>query len=46
MIINEDGKKEAEVSEDGELYIMGAGLALGYYGDAELSGIKAFVQNP
>lgn len=44
MIINEDGK-EAEVSEDGELYIMGAGLALGYYGDAELTA-KAFVQNP
>ena len=44
LIFNQDGKP-AEKNEIGEICISGSGLALGYYGEEELTA-KAFIQNP
>ena len=44
LILTEDGR-EAAVGEQGELCILGAGLALGYWNSPELTE-KVFVQNP
>jgi len=44
LLINEDGK-EAEVGEEGEIYLRGTCVTLGYYGDARRTS-EAFVQNP
>ncbi len=44
VILNEDNK-EAAVGEQGELCILGSGLALGYWNSPEITE-KVFVQNP
>lgn len=45
VIILVDGKREANVNEQGELCVRGSSLALGYYNDWEKTQ-KAFIQNP
>lgn len=44
LLIKEDGS-EADFNEEGELYVRGAFLASGYYGDLEKTNLF-FVQNP
>lgn len=44
IVITEDGRR-ADVGETGEICILGSGLALGYYGERELTE-RVFVQNP
>lgn len=44
LLVKEDGF-EAECGEEGEIYVRGAFLASGYYGDAEKTN-HSFVQNP
>lgn len=45
VLILVDEKREAVINEQGELYVRGTSLALGYYNDEEKTR-KAFVQNP
>lgn len=44
LLINVEGKECVE-GEEGEIYIRGSSIALGYYGDRDATD-KAFVQNP
>lgn len=45
VLILVDGKREADVDEQGELCVRGSSLALGYYNDWEKTQ-KAFIKNP
>ncbi len=45
LLIITDGGRRADVGETGEICILGSGLALGYYGEKELTE-RVFVQNP
>ena len=45
LIVINDKNKEAEINEEGELYVRGSFLSMGYYNDEEKTN-EAFIQNP
>ena len=45
LVLDESGTRIASPGSEGELYVGGSGIALGYYGDPERTA-RAFVANP